>query len=419
MHSMRPSVLVLFAIAAVAAAQPANEANYDEARVPAFTLPDPLVNAAGRRVASAGEWPARREEIFRLFEREMFGRSPEKAPGFRFELVSSGKAPGGRATRKQVDLLFGGHAKARMLLYLPANARGRVPVFVGLNFGGNHTVDKDPGISLGTVWGRNDGIASVATGDQRGTASGRWPVDRIIARGYGVATIYYGDIDPDYHDGFQNGIHPLFYKPGQKEPAADEWGSIGAWAWGLSRALDYLETDPNVDGKRVAVIGHSRLGKTALWAGASDTRFAMVISNDSGEGGAALSRRKFGEQTRRINTSFPHWFTANYKKYSDREEELPFDQHMLIALIAPRPVYVASASEDLWADPHGEFLAAVHASPVYKLLGTDGFAATEKDWPPAKPVKSRIGHHVRPGKHDITPYDWDRYLDFADLHLRR
>lgn len=412
-------------LAALAAAQPA-DANYDEAKVPFYTLPDPLTFPNGKPARTAKDWTSRRRpEVLRLFETWMYGRCPAPKLRLRSELVSADpKALGDRAVRKQVTVYFSSRTdgpKMHLLIYLPAAARRPVPLFLGLNFSGNHAVHPDAGIRLNEIWVRDPKVNTwerrPAAEKTRGFGAAQWQVEKILGRGYGLATIYYGDIEPDFDGGLRYGVRALFLKPGQSEPAEDEWGAIGAWAWGLSRALDYLETDRGVDAKRVAVFGHSRLGKTALWAAAQDTRFALAISNNSGEGGAAIMRRQFGERVHHLNTRFPHWFCRNFRKFDQREDELPFDAHMLIALIAPRPVYIASAEEDRWADPRGEFLAAVHAGPVYKLLGRADLG-TDRMPAPGRPIMSTLGYHIRTGKHDVTAYDWDQYLEFADRHLK-
>jgi len=410
-----------------AAAQPAGF-NYDEANVPPYTLPDPLVANDGSKVTTAEQWKtSRRAEVLKLFEQHVYGRRPGKLAETKFEVKSVERGVlGGKAVRKQITLHLLGVTqpeKLHVLMYLPADATTPVPVFVGYNFNGNHTIHADPGIDLATGWmheANGPGVENHrATEAGRGTSASRWAVDDILGRGYGLVTAYYGDLEPDHAEGWKTGIRAKLDADQHGRPLAlGDWSAISAWAWGLSRIMDYLETDDDVNTNQVAVMGHSRLGKTSLWAGATDERFAITISNNSGCGGAALSRRAFGETVTRINTSFPHWFCQQHKAYNDNEAACPVDQHELIALMAPRPVYVASAAEDLWADPRGEFLGAKHAEPVFALFGKGGLGV---DAQPVvnTPVGDFIGYHVRTGKHDVTAYDWEQYLNFADRHFGR
>ena len=419
-------ILCLFLLGMLAARAEPRPVNYDEALIPAFTLPDPLVCSDGTKVADAAAWQAkRRPELLKLFQHEMYGFSPGRPAAMKWETANCDtNALGGLATRKEITVWFGADKSGppmHILLYVPNAATKPVPAFVSVNFDGNHTVNAEPGITISGQWTQDHKTKQEALvrpeEPTRGKSVGRWEAEKIMARGYALATIQRADLEPDYPEGWRHGVRGfLLEKSGKKEFAADDWGAIGAWAWGLSRALDVLETEPAVDARRAAVIGHSRMGKAALWAGAQDTRFALVISNDSGEGGAALARRCIGETTAGINKSFPHWFCGNFKKYGDQENTLPFDQHELLALVAPRPLYVASAAEDRWADPRGEFLAALHAGPVWKLFGLSGLGVQEM---PAidQPVGATIGYHLRTGKHDVTAYDWAQYLNFADRHL--
>ena len=395
------------------------DTNYDEAKVPKFELPDPLVCFDGRQVTDASMWrDVRRPEILDAFAEQVYGRTPAFETHMRYETTSADRPVfNGLANRKEVRIRMFADEQAPwidLLLYTPSRTTGPVPAFLSLNYG-NQGVSADPDItpSRNSICGR-------------GEHAHRWPLELLLERGYAVASFHGGDIELDRHgsgcrftlEGWQTGIrHYVMQQAGHTELASDQWGSIAAWAWGLSRALDYLQTDPLIDGHRVAVIGHSRTGKAALWAGAQDQRFSLVISNNSGQGGAALARRRYGESVAASYALSGIWYCRNYEKYGNNESELPVDAHLLIAAMAPRPVYVASAELDRWADPRGEFLAVLHAEPVYRLFGLTGVGVEEMP-EVDQPVGRTAGYHIRAGDHEITNWDFERYLDFADRHLR-
>jgi hypothetical protein len=410
---------------AIARQQPPQGFNYDESKVPAYTLPDPLKMSDGRRVTDAAMWKkSRRPELIALYEDNVYGHSAPAPHGVRYVVRdNTPDALGGLATRRQIGILLTGREdgpRIELLLYIPAKHTGRVPAFLGLNFSGNDTVNADPAILVA----RRAAPAPGANPPARGAGASSWPVELILSRGFALATAFYGDIEPDRAGARNEGIRGTFAingkvgAPGTIAAAPGEWGAIGAWAWGLSRALDYLATDADIDGKRVAVMGHSRLGKAAIWAGAHDERFAVAYSVQSGEGGVDITRRLFGETIARINDRFPYWFCDRYKTYNGRENDLPVDGHELVALVAPRPVYVSSATEDLWSDPRGEFLAALNAEPVYKLLNAGGLGVTDMP-PPDTSVGDTIGYHIRTGKHSVTSADWEHFLTFADRQFTR
>jgi hypothetical protein len=367
--------------------------NYDEAKVPEYTLPELLTTTDGEKIDDARDWKkVRRPEILELYRKYVFGRVPETSYEKTFKVVEVDKnAINGMATLKKVDITITREDKSLVIhlaLFTPNNKKKPAPTFLLINNRGAENTDPT-----------------------RVQKSQFWPVEEIIARGYGIAAFQNADLDQDKFDNFQGGIHELL----DKKPRPDDaWGTIAAWAWGASRCLDYLLTDRDVDGAKVAVLGHSRGGKTALWAGAQDERFGMTISNESGCTGAALARRRFGETVAVINGAFPHWFCTNYKKFNDRENDLPVDSHMLLALTAPRPLYVACAAGDLWGDPHGSYLALYHAANVYKLFRLPSDILETMPPVSKQVISGKVGYHVREGTHNMLLEDWNRFMDFAD-----
>lgn len=369
--------------------------NFDETRVAPYVLPNLFRAQDGDSAPTPDQWKARREVILNHFREQVYGRSPGRPAKLGFQtLKTDPQAMGGAATMKQIAIVSrhaGRSHRFVLTLMLPNAVTKPVPVFLLLNHRSDDHIDP--------------------TREKR---SPFWPAEEMIARGFGVAAFQTWTVAPDHRDRYRKGAIELFEGTTEGPRPANAWGAVAAWSWGASRALDYLQTDKRVDGRKVAVVGHSRGGKAALWAAAEDQRFAMAISNNSGEGGASLARRNFGETIEKVNEGFPHWFAENYKAYAGREEALPVDQHMLMSLIAPRPLYVTSAENDLWSDPKGEFLSLAHASPVYGLWQQPAMkpeAMPELDEPV---IVGTRGYHIRSGSHGLTTYDWERFADFAD-----
>ena len=393
--------------------------NYDETMTGTYSLPDPLAFPDGKKVKNARQWyKKRRPQIVSLFEEYQYGKVPPPPADMSFNVFDKGTpALNGTAVRKQVTVYFTRDTsdfRMNILIYLPSGAEKPVPLFFNASFTPNATVVDDPEIKGGFMRDMKGNMVPV----QRKGGFGRMNIDQFLSQGIGFATVCYGEIEPDFAEGIEYGIRSLYLKDGQKYPADDEWGAISAWSWGLSRAMDYFETDPQIDSKKVALFGVSRLGKTVLWTGARDQRFGMVIASCSGEGGAALSRRIYGETIDHMThpTRYFYQFAGNWRKYKDNPSESPVDAHMLISLIAPRPLLLQTGDTDKWSDPKGEFLAAVAAGTVYELLGkkplgTDIFPA------PGVPILNDLGYYMHAGGHGAMPSDYKIFIEFMKMHF--
>ncbi len=382
--------------------------NYDEARLPAYDLPSLLVSAEGNPITTPEEWfNIRRPQIMSLFGNLVYGTVPEPASPIEvtFDVVKTDlKFLNGAGTRKDVRISFEnekGKVEMLVLVFVPNDAKKPVPAFMKHSFNSTHGSDFD------------------AHPTEPGRFKNGWPIGEFFKRGYGFVAVYQQDLVGHNEVEFLKGIHKLFYPKGQSFPKASEWGVLSTVAWGASRAMDYLETDKDIDASRVAIMGHSKMGKATLWTAAQDQRFAMAISAQSGCAGAALWRRKSGETLEKMITRFPYWLCRNAWKFVNNEDDLPVDQHMLLACIAPRPVYIHSGVDDTWADGRGEYLSAYHSSPVYELLGKKGLQNEESPPIGEAILESDIGYHIRAGGHSIEMFDWLKFMDFADIHLKK
>jgi hypothetical protein len=394
--------------------------NYEEELVGKYTLPEVLSLKNGTKVNDAKTWTEkRRPEIVKLFEENQFGKMPPRPAGMHFNVFDKGtEVLNGKAIRKQVTVYFTKDTsdhKMDLLIYLPAKAAKPSPLLLIINFSANSNAVDDSGVKQGEVWTREG--KKVPASSSRGF--GKINVDTFISQGIGIATVYYGDIEPDFKTGIKYGIRSLYLKPGATEPAANEWGAISAWAWGLSRAMDYFETDKQIDAKRVALQGTSRLGKTVLWAGAHDPRFKMVIASCSGEGGAAISRRDYGENIKHMTDTSRYYyqFAPQWHTYASDFNKSPVDAHMLVALMAPRPLLLQTGDTDYWSDPKGEFLAAVAAEPVYKLFGKKGPGTTVMPAAGDTSMLNTLGYYMHHGGHGTVPSDWPIFITYMKKYL--
>ncbi|MEN9019863.1 MAG: acetylxylan esterase [Verrucomicrobiales bacterium] len=409
--SLLAGTLSLLTLSQMSAREPKEydkDVNYREERLPAYDLPKLLVTPQGKTIKTAEEWHTiRRPQILALYSNLIYGCVPEPASPIQqsFEVVKTDpEFMGGKATRKDVKIRLKndlGEMEMHFLVYVPNKAEKPAPTFFKHSF--NNTKSRDFDVS----------------DKNPGTLRNGWPLGDFFDRGYGFCAVYQQDLVGHNETSFLNSIHKLFYPKGQSFPKASEWGVLSTCAWGAMRGMDYLETDDDIDHTRVAIMGHSKMGKATLWTAAQDERFALAISAQSGCAGAALWRRKSGETLKKMVTRFPYWLCRNAWKFVEQEDDLPVDQHMLLACIAPRPVYVHSGVDDTWADSRGEYLSAYHASEVYRLLGKKGLESEESPEVGKAIIKSDVGYHNREGGHSIDPFDWERFMEFAEYHFKK
>ncbi|MHA8067184.1 glucuronyl esterase domain-containing protein [Aquirufa sp. ROCK2-A2] len=416
---MKNSILLfLLSVSLHSLAQQSFVANYDENKVGEYTLPNALLRTDGTLATNTKDWEKQRKYWLGEYERVMFGKMPKEKIKQTSRLISKTEVMNGKAIQYVWELTFADKYTISILGVLPTSNK-KSAVFLGLNFCGNQTTSLDKNIPISNRYvvcnGENGYKNHLGDEGSRGLWASRWQFEKIIAAGLGSITVSCADFEEDHEEGYKKGVRTLLAKELGLGP--DEWSANGAWAWGLSRVVDFLTTQSVVDSKHIILHGHSRLGKAALWAGVNDQRFSAVISNESGEGGAAIARRNYGENLWRITNNFPHWFFKDYKNYAYKENELPFDSNILLGLLAPRPLYVTSAVGDQWSDPMGEFLGAKWAEPIYHLyhhigLGETSFPALNT------PVGQRVQYHIREGKHDINEFDWTEFIRFANESIK-